>query len=182
MQGGFRRLRDERNSAAVWRREKEKISSVNALIVICAKYLFVVAPLLFAFVFAAQPQARRALLIRGVIALLLAVVLAKGGGALYEEPRPFAVRHVAPLIPHEPDNGFPSDHTLVCAVCAFLILPLSRPVALAAGVVTLTVGAARIAALIHSPLDILASIAFAVFACVAAYGIERRFFAKSEAF
>lgn len=152
------------------------------MIVICAKYLFVLAPLLFAFVFAAQPQARRSLLIRGVLALVIAVVLAKIGGALYEEPRPFVVRHVAPLIPHEPDNGFPSDHTLVCAVCAFLILPLSRPLAIAAGVVTLTVGAARIAALIHSPLDILASISFAAIAAFAAYEIERKFFAKSEAF
>ena len=154
--------------------------SVNALIVIGAKYLFVLAPLLVGFVFAVLPPARRPLLFRGAIALVIAVVLAKGGGALYNEPRPFAVRRVAPLTPHEPDNGFPSDHTLLCAVCALLILPFSRPLGIAAGVVALTVGAARVLALLHSPLDILVSLAFAAIAAYAASAIEQKFAAQSE--
>ena len=62
---------------------------MSVLIVICAKYLFVLAPLLTAFVFAVLPPARRPLLIRGAIALIIGVALAKIGGALYNEPRPF---------------------------------------------------------------------------------------------
>ena len=154
---------------------------MNFLVVICAKYLFVLAPLLTAFVFAVLPSARRPLLIRGALALFFAVGMARSGGAAYNEPRPFVVRHVAPLIPHEPDNGFPSDHTLLCAVCAFLILPFSRPLGMAAGMIALTVGAARIVALIHSPLDIAVSIAFAIIAVCAASAIERRFAPEAEA-
>ena len=141
---------------------------------------FVLAPLLVGFVFMSLPSARRLLLIRGAIALVLAVALAKSGGALYDEPRPFVVQHVAPLVPHEADNGFPSDHTLVCAVCAFLILPFSPALAELAGVIALTVGITRVMALIHSPLDIAASFAFAAIAVGAAYHIERKFAASWE--
>ena len=154
---------------------------MDFLVAICAKYLFVVAPLLAVFVFAVLPPARRPLLIRGALALVFAVGLAKSGGAAYNEPRPFVVRHVAPLIPHEPDNGFPSDHTLLCAACAFLILPFSRPLGMAAGIVTLLVGAARIVALIHSPLDIAVSIALAFIAVCAASAIEQKYASASEA-
>lgn len=153
---------------------------MDALIRICANYLFVLAPLLTVFVFVVLPPARRPLLLRGLIALVIAVVMAKTGGAFYNEPRPFVSRHVAPLIPHGPDNGFPSDHTLLCAVCAFLILPFSRPLGIAAGVVALLVGVARIIALLHSPLDIAAGIAFAAFAVYIATAIERTFDAQSE--
>lgn len=138
---------------------------MTALIVFCAKYLFVVPPLLVLLVFGkAAPEQRRAMLLRGLIVLAVAVVLAKIGGALYDEPRPFVVRHVAPLIPHAPDNGFPSDHTELSFCCVFLLVPFSLPVAGAASLVALAVGAARIASLLHSPLDIAASILFAAVA------------------
>ncbi len=153
---------------------------MDVLIVMGAKYLFVAAPLLVVFVMAVLPPSRRPLLTRGVMALALAIALAKGGGTLYNEPRPFVVRHVAPLIPHEADNGFPSDHTLLCAACAFLILPFSRPLGMAAAGVALLVGAARIAALIHSPLDILASFVFAAIAVYAATYFEQNYIASRE--
>jgi len=84
------------------------------------------------------------------------------------------VRHVAPLIPHDADNGFPSDHTELVFACAFLLLPFSRRVSAAAGIVGAAVGAARIASLLHSPLDICAGIGFAGIANVAACAIVRR--------
>ena len=147
---------------------------LNAVIIFCAKYLFVLAPLLVGYVFATQPQSRRALLIRGIVTLLIAVALAKGGGAFYDEPRPFVTRHIAPLIPHEPDNGFPSDHTLLTAACVLLILPFSRPAGIGAASLALIVGAARVASLLHSPLDIAASLLFAALASGLAFAIERR--------
>ena len=135
---------------------------MSSLIVLCAKYLFVVPPLLLLYaLWRADGATRRQTVTRGLIAVVLAVGLAKGGGALYNEPRPFAALHLAPLIPHAADNGFPSDHTLLVFCCVFLLLPLSRPLAAAALVAACGVGAARVASLLHSPLDIGASVAFA---------------------
>jgi len=143
---------------------------MTQLIIICAKYLFIAIPLLLLYVFwtLSNPQ-RKTLLLRGLVVCILAVILAKGGGALYNEPRPFVVQHVAPLIPHEADNGFPSDHTLLCFACAFLLVPFSPRMIGPALLISVTVALARVASLLHSPLDIVASILIAAVANIAAY-------------
>ena len=100
---------------------------------------------------------------RGLIAAILAVLCAKAGGALYFEPRPFVAHHFTPLIPHEPDNAFPSDHTLLAFTCGFLLVGFAPPflsvmTLLCAGVIAF----ARIQSGLHSPLDIGASIVMAL--------------------
>lgn len=147
---------------------------MTALIVVCAKYLFVLAPAITALIsWKLPPLKRRVLLLRGLVVLVLAIVLAKGGGAIYHEPRPFVANHTHPLIPHVADNGFPSDHTLLAAACAFLLLPFSLPAAGVTALVTIAVGAARIASLLHSPLDIGAAIVFAAIANTVAWLVVR---------
>ena len=56
-------------------------------------------------------QQRFALLI-GAISFPLTYGVLKAIGHFYYDPRPFIVGHFAPLIPHDADNGFPSDHPL----------------------------------------------------------------------
>jgi undecaprenyl-diphosphatase len=127
--------------------------------------LFVLSPLIVGWVFwHAGSDDRRVLAIRGAAAMLLALLFAKGAGALYPEPRPFVVHHRVPLIPHAPDNGFPSDHTLLTFACAFLVLPFSLPAALAGMAVATAVGLARVASDVHTPLDFVASLLFAALA------------------
>ena len=143
---------------------------MTELIIICAKYLFITIPMLLLYVFWTLSNARRkSLLLRGFVVCILAVTLAKGGGALYNEPRPFVVQHVAPLIPHGADNGFPSDHTLFCFACAFLLMPFSPRAIGPVLLLCVTVALARVASLLHSPLDIVASILMAAIANIIAY-------------
>ena len=147
---------------------------MTELIILCAKYLFAAIPLILLYVFWQLTNAQRKLfLLRGLVVCTLAILLAKGGGALYNEPRPFVVQHVAPLIPHEADNGFPSDHTLFCFACAFLLIPFSPRAIGPALLVAVTVCLARIASLLHSPLDIVASILMAALANIVAYRVIR---------
>lgn len=147
---------------------------MTSVIVFCAKYLFVVPLLLLAAVFLREGGAnRRVLVLRAVLVLVVSVVLAKGGGALYEEPRPFVVRQVAPLIPHAADNGFPSDHTLLSFACAFLLLPFEKRMGIVAVAAACGVGWGRVASLLHSPLDIAASMGFAALANLPAWGLVR---------
>ncbi len=132
---------------------------MNVLTIICAKYLFVINLLLVAWVWwHITNQERRTLVLRAVIVGLVAIVLARAGGALYNEPRPFVAHHFAPLIPHEADNGFPSDHTLLVFACFFLIVPFEKRAAGPAALVAVTVGLARVACGLHSWLDIVTSI------------------------
>jgi undecaprenyl-diphosphatase len=71
--------------------------------------------------------------------------------------------HLVPLIPHAPDNGFPSDHALLTAFLGFTILIYSRALGAVLLVIALLVGAARVAAHIHNPQDIVASFVIAAF-------------------
>jgi undecaprenyl-diphosphatase len=147
---------------------------MTGLIVISAKYLFVLIPLiLLGVLWPLSAAQRRVLILRGIVVLIIGVILAKGGGALYNEPRPFVVQHVSPLIPHDADNGFPSDHTLLAFACAFLLFPFSRRAAIVAVLIAAAVGVARIACLLHSPLDIIASILMAAVANVIAWLVVR---------
>ncbi len=139
---------------------------MTQLTIIAAKYLIVVPLLLLVWEFwRAGSEAQRILVRRGLLAGVIAIALAKTGGALYNEPRPFVAHHFTPLIPHEADNGFPSDHTLLAFTCAFLLLgQRAMPLSLLAGLFAAAVACARIVSGLHSPLDIGASILFAALA------------------
>ena len=133
--------------------------------VFLAQYLVALSGLLaLATFFLIEPGYRKPLIMRGLIILVVAIVLAKGGGRLIDDPRPFVTLHQPPLIPHEPDNGFPSDHTLLAASLAFLILPFRRDLGIAALVTALLVAVGRVETLLHSPLDVAASFLMALVA------------------
>ncbi len=142
---------------------------MTTLIVFCARFLFVSSFLCFgAVMYKSDNPQRKALMLRAILVALLSIALAKGLGAVYYEPRPFVVQHIQPLVPHEPDSGFPSDHTLLVFACAFLLVPFSRPAALITLLIGSAVGTARVLSHLHSPLDIGASIVFALLANVVA--------------
>ncbi len=153
---------------------------MTQLTIIAAKYLIVVPLLLLMWEFVrANSEQRRTLMRRGLLAGVIALALAKIGGAMYSEPRPFVAHHFTPLIPHEADNGFPSDHTLLAFTCVFLLFAQgAMPWALLAGLFAAAVACARIASGLHSPLDIGASIVFAALAV----GISTFVFRASRAF
>ncbi len=142
------------------------MSSADTLTVIGAKYLIILPLLLVCWEFwRATPQERQTMLRRGILAGILALAFAKIGGALYNEPRPFVAHHFTPLIPHEPDNGFPSDHTLLAFTCVFLLLAqLAVSEFILAALFGLVIAASRVRSGLHSPLDIGASIVFAALA------------------
>ena len=104
----------------------------------------------------------------GLIGGAIALGLLKLGSALYYDPRPFIAEHVAPLFPHPADNGFPSDHTLLAMFLAVCVFFYSRRRGIVLVAVAVAIGAARVAAHIHHPIDIIAAVAFAVVAALVA--------------
>lgn len=106
----------------------------------------------------------------GLLAATVATVIALGInvvlGAIYMEPRPFAIGLGHTLIQHAADNAFPSDHaTLVWALALGLITTgAARRWGWALAIYGLGVAWGRIYLGVHYPLDMLGSAIVAVVA------------------
>lgn len=137
----------------------------DQLIIFGAKYLFaaiVIAACVFFWKRSADERKRLTML--ALFALPLTYLVAKLGSFFYYDPRPFVVGHFSPLIPHDPDNGFPSDHTLLSAAFAWIVFWFdvkSRKIGIFLLGITLTVGASRVLAGVHSWIDIFGSVVIA---------------------
>src|SRR6266850_2205530 len=92
-----------------------------------------------------------------IIGLAVVYVVSMIGGALYDDPRLCVLGHFSPLVPHKPNNGFPSDHVLWSAATAAIIFPSNRYQSIILWLLTILVGAARVHAGIHHPIDIAVS-------------------------
>lgn len=129
---------------------------MDTLIVFGATYLIYVVALGAVGVMLVSPHRQRLALI-ALVALALAYALARVAGALYSHPQPFVVDGTTPLIPHAIDNAFPSDHTLVGGVFASVAFLADKRVGMVLWALTLLVGTARMAAGLHTWVDIVAA-------------------------
>lgn len=128
------------------------------LSIIAAKYLFllsfVIAGISFLKLSATE---RRRLFFFGLIALPIIFCSAIIAGHFYDNPRPFVVLQFVPLIPHAPDNGFPSDHVLLVSAIAAIFLYFDRRAAALLWGVTLLVAIGRVTVGVHHVTDVIAS-------------------------
>ncbi len=145
------------------------------MIVFGAKYLIVLIPLLaLAAWLQAGNRLKKQMLLAAVAAVILAVILDKIAGKLYYDPRPFVSHHLKPLVAHTADNGFPSEHTLFGTTLAVLIYIYRSRIGTVALATALVVGIARVAAHIHSPIDIIGGVAIGIAAGFGGYAVARR--------
>lgn len=129
---------------------------MNLLIILGAKYLFAIVVLGTCVPLLRLPlEQRKTYLWRAIVAAVLAIVLTKIVGLLYVDPRPFT-HGVVPLIAHAPDNGFPSDHTVLSVAAALLALTASRRLGVVLLVLAGLVGLCRVLAGVHNPIDVIA--------------------------
>jgi len=147
------------------------------VIIFCAKYLFLAVVILYLLaLYQASKSDRKALVVALLIAGMVAVALDKLGGRLYYDPRPFVSHNVTPLIQHSPDNGFPSEHTLFSMSIAFLLAFYRRKLGLLTIAIAAIVGVARVAAHVHSPIDIFGGIVIGLIASSVAYYATEKWF------
>jgi len=104
------------------------------------------------------------LLVLTIAGGILALLLAKIGALLYFDPRPFTHPGVVSIIPHAPDNGFPSDHELLASVLAISTYVYFKLAGLLFGILAIVIGAARVLAHVHSPIDVIGSMLIAALA------------------
>lgn len=140
-------------------------NGMDNLIIFCAKYLIFVIGLILVVVFAQMKSKTRWQFAAAVVmALVVATVLSKLASVLYYHPRPFVVQNIQPLVPHADDNGFPSDHALLATSLAVVIYFYRRRLGIAAGILALVVGIARVLADVHWPIDILGGLILGILA------------------
>lgn len=137
--------------------------------IFCAKYLIALA-LIFAAAFALKlsKQELRSMIILAAIALPLIYLTAVIASHLYNNPRPFVVEHFVPLIPHDADNGFPSDHVLLVSAIAAIWTVYRRRIGVVLWAAAVAIGIARVYVGVHHPIDVIGS---AVIAGVITFGL-----------
>src|SRR3989344_88364 len=109
-----------------------------------AKYLFVLSPfILVYFFFKISSEKRKQILIFTCVSLPLTYLAGLLARELYFNPRPFVVGGFEPLIPHAPDNGFPSDHILLLSALASLVLVYDKKFSITFWSIVLLVGLSR---------------------------------------
>lgn len=152
---------------------------MDSLIIFGAKYLFISLPLLFLFaLYQAGDKDRKKLIIAIIAAFIIAGLLDKIASKLYYDPRPFVTDNVKPLVAHSADNGFPSEHALFSYTFASVIFFFRRRLGWLAFGLGLLVGIARIAAHVHSPIDIAGSIVFGLIAGYVGKSAAERYLTK----
>lgn len=135
---------------------------MNLFFIFGAKYLvFIIALIAGVFFFKKPRKVQKHMALFAVIALPAIYIAAKIGNMLYNDPRPFVVGNFIPLIPHAPDNGFPSDHTLISSAIAAIICPFNKKLALVLWALALLVGLSRVFVGVHHLIDILGSMVIA---------------------
>src|SRR5713226_3299518 len=136
---------------------------VVTLSIIAASYLWyvVIGIAVVYFLIESRPEQKR-MLIFAALVLPFVYLVAILGGALYNDPRPFVVKHFVPLIPHKANNGFPSDRVLWSAATAAIIFLSNKYLSLILWLLTILVGASRAYVGVHHPIDIVGSIAMAI--------------------
>ena len=136
---------------------------MNLLIILSAKYLFLVSILIaLLFFLKADKKIKKGLFFLALIAFPLSLIIAKISAFFIQDPRPFVVEHIKPLITHAADNGFPLDHTLLTMAIASVLFVYNRKLGIMLFIIALLVGVSRILALVHHPLDIFGSTVIAI--------------------
>ena len=151
----------------------------NYIFIFGAKYLYLLAGAVALVWFWKLPkEKKKEIIIFSVITLPAIYIVSKIGAWLYFDPRPFVVGHFTPLIPHAPDNGFPSDHVLLVSAIASLIFLFNKKVSVGIWVIAALVGISRVYVGIHHPVDIVGSVVISIVVSTLAYFVFIRFIKK----
>jgi undecaprenyl-diphosphatase len=145
---------------------------MDSLVIFLGKYLIFFIVLLAFYTIYAEKN-RREIILAFLIAGFTALFLSAIAGALYYSPRPFVAYNIQPLFAHGPDNGFPSQHTVLAMTLTAVIYFYRRNLALAALVMALLVGSARVWAHVHSWIDIAGGIVIGAAAGIAGVMLAR---------
>ncbi len=142
---------------------------LDYFMIIVAKYFIIIPILLFIFVFIKNINKWKKIFLYAILCVIFVLVLSFIVSKIYYDARPFVVNNVSPLIPHTPDNGFPSDHTLLAATVSSIIIPFSMGLGIISWIITILIGGARMYAGLHHLIDIIGGIIVPIISSILAF-------------
>ncbi len=145
------------------------------LVELAAKYFIIIPVALAAYYYFRNPNERKRMLGVGIITFIVAGIFLILAGEVYYNPRPFVENNTIPLIPHSPDNGFPSNHALLAATISAILFLFSKKLSVYGWILTVLIGGARVYAQVHHTVDILGSVFIAILATIIAFFTYRWF-------
>jgi undecaprenyl-diphosphatase len=162
----------------------------NPLAIFFAEHMVFVLAAILLFYWLTGSHYDKKMVVGGALAFFLAEVIAKTIGFLYSHHQPFALfPNINQLIPHEIDNSFPSDHTILFfsfAVSTFLHHKRRGLILL---FVAALVGLSRIWVGVHYPVDVLFGVLIATISAILSFIFLKqitekivRFYESVEAF
>ncbi|MEP7167447.1 MAG: phosphatase PAP2 family protein [Candidatus Woesebacteria bacterium] len=138
---------------------------MNFLIIFGAKYLYIVITIVAGIAFLLSAKKIRENIVRlTIFAFPISFLLAKFLSFFINDPRPFVVEKIQPLIQASADNGFPSDHTLLATTIALVIYTHNRRIGSILFIFALLVGEARVLAKAHHYEDVIGSMVISIVA------------------
>lgn len=154
---------------------------MDGLIVFCAQYLIVAVVAMLVYVWVKQKgKSSKEMLVTGVLAGAIALVLSQIAAALFYNPRPFVGGQVVPLFAHGSDNGFPSDHAWFTMTLTAVIFYYNRRIFYVSLLATIAIGVARVAAHVHSPIDIVAGFLVGIIGAWLGYLATKQLFNRPD--
>ncbi|MDB5204557.1 MAG: phosphatase family protein [Candidatus Taylorbacteria bacterium] len=134
---------------------------LNPLFIFGAKYLFILSFIIAGVYFLKQSwESKKKIVLLGLISVIIIYAIAFIAGQLYNDPRPFVIEHFTPLIPHDPDNGFPSDHVLMVSAITAVVYFFNRKISFILLGISILVAISRVYVGVHHPIDVIASVVF----------------------
>ena len=147
---------------------------MDVVFIFFAKYLFVLSLTISGLYFLTQERnVKKQIILFAVTSLLFSYVLALAASHFYFNARPFVVEHFIPLIPHAPDNGFPSDHALLVSSIAIIGLYLNKRLGVLLSAIAVLVMAGRVYVGVHHVIDVVASAGISLFAITLVHFLVR---------
>ncbi len=148
---------------------------MNTLFIFGAEYLIFISLLIAGIYFLKQPwHQKKAIFIIGLLTLLLIGIMGFLANQAFKNPRPFVTGHFTPLIPHDADNGFPSDHVLLAAGIAAIVFLFNSKTGIVLGLIAALIGISRVYVGVHHTLDVVCSYLIAIISTYVTYSIHRK--------
>ena len=148
--------------------------SPEIIIFLATKLHVIMVVTVLVYILFLHKEKRNQTLLLTLLTLPIAFIFGKVASLFIDNPRPFVVEDIAPLIQHIADNGFPSDHTLLAATVACVVFVYNKPIGAILLGLSILVGVSRVLAGVHHYLDVSGSVLIAVFATYLATVVIQR--------
>jgi undecaprenyl-diphosphatase len=136
---------------------------MDQVFIFCAQYLYFLVFLIAGIFFLRQKRAIQIrMIIFGSLSAIISYIISVIAGKLYFDPRPFVEGHFTPLIAHDTENGFPSDHVLLVSCVAAVMTVFNKKLAAILWFLTIIVAISRVWVGVHHYIDVTASILISI--------------------